>query len=213
MVGFLEDFGDIIRATARSHNPFSHKVAMHYLIERNRTPLFGSPKRAEAIVSWSERHPDGSRFSQSYPTGISLELVAHGPTPRVFLYFKPSELGKRLKELGKPEVLHLAHTGFSVQVKDGGVKVALLAHLPNQANVLWRGRSPLESNFPELLGNVELAEDGIRFYPKDECPATTTTVVKPLAVIGGAPPKPLSTQARRWLVRDVIANALLTPAR
>ena len=184
---------------------------MHYLIERNRTPLFGSPKRAEAIVAWSERHPDGSRFSQSYPTGINLELVAHGATPRVFFYFKPSELGKRLKELGRPETLHLASTGFSVQIKDNRVKVTLLAHLPGQVNVLWQGRCPLESSFPELLGNVELAEDGIRFYPKNECPATTTTVVQPLAVIGGARAKPLSGQARRWLVRDVVANLLLTP--
>jgi len=184
---------------------------MHYLIERQGTPLFGSPKRAEAIVAWSQRHPDGSRFNQSYPTGISLELVAHGATPRVFFYFKPSELGKRLKELGKPDVLHLTATGFSIRVKDGSVDLSLIA-APAKAHILWRGCCPLEASFPELLGLVELAEDGIRFYPKNECPTTPSTLVQPLAVIGGASlPKPLSTQARRWLVRDVVSNLLLTP--
>ncbi len=187
---------------------------MHRLLERQATPLFGNKDRAEKIVKWSMAQKETTTLSIKRGTGISLELQSKQATPRVLIYFRPEELRAKLNLLGPCKRMHFVSDGISISVHEGLVKLNLLS-LPRNKSCLWQGQISQADCFDQLLGMIELAEDGVYFYSREECPATQT-VVKPLQMTGTAnttQTKPLSLQAKKFLLRDGLVNMLLQNPR
>ncbi len=178
---------------------------MFKILERKNTPLLGDSKRADAIVKWSLSKADGTKFaSDPHLSGITLESVAKGSSPRVFLYFNAGKLKQEFLQISGLDRLVLNYKGICVRVERTAVTVDLIC-LPKKLSRLWSGDIAASVNHNLLLGMIELSEDGFNFYAPSECESKSERV-EPLAVISK---KPLSQRTKTFLAKDAILNIAL----
>ncbi len=178
---------------------------MYKITERTKTPLLGDSKRAEAIVKWSLDNQEGTKYSPGlHTTGITLECVARGESPRVFLYFNPAKLKQVWSQLSELDRLVLGYKGICIKVEGGKANVNLVC-LPTKISSLWSGDLSACVDHNLLLGMIELTDTGFNLYAPSECESKPERV-EPLAIISK---KPLSERSRAYLIRDAALNMML----
>ncbi len=168
--------------------------------------LFGSEQRAEKILHWSQARIGGARLTISKETGISLEIVARESNPRVFIYFSPEKICRKVAGLPKNICLSFSEDGFDYLLQGEVLQLWGLSLSPSSPK-LWTGE--IKNFKTELLGMVEVSSAGNLFYSKEECMALPNKSAA-LAVFDGVKKRELSERSKEFLARDAILNVLLS---
>jgi len=150
---------------------------MVHVTDRPGTPLLGERSRAEKLVDWSiEKAAVGTRYSKKFPCGLTLNFVADGTAPKMYIHWNPKCFKQFVARLGEFERLVLSCWGIAVESHKGKVSVKLLGAGTGvkDALVLWSDaldfcKEQAEQDVDFLTGMVRFAETGPIFLEEIAC--------------------------------------------
>lgn len=193
------------------------------LRERKGTPLLGGTldkNRAEKLIEWSKKKSSGASYNLKFSNGVSLDFVARGEEPRIYIRFNPRIFKELLSALGPLDRLVLSFFGLGMNWYKEHLTISLLT--AKNPVTLWDSEHDFvkkqgDANTSFLLGMVKL-NDNPEFYSEIEN-QKELELVSALAVYDSTaagiskklPEKrELSTGTKVFLARDAILNAVLT---
>jgi len=195
------------------------------VIEHKNIPLLGAYDKAERLITWSERHPEGAQHVKSFKHGLQLGFIARGSSPRIYIHWNQARFRDFLKKLPfSPDQLSFTEYGICVSFKNGRTLVSMPGVGASKVR-LWDSNIPFckdneDANVNWLGGTIELTDEGPLFFTQIETQQELqeATAVAQFRVKKTKAPSnstalpstpPLSDKTRAYLLQDALLNMSL----